>query len=1619
MTRKVQLENMTTAETTTARRRLAAPSLRTIGAILVAAGALAAVILVSRSDGYPRQTVRVFAGTRWLVDRPDGRVVLADAVTGRATIVIDAGRAGATLDAVQGPGGAFLVDSTANEVLTIDADAVQLADARRLPVPDGPQEWRLGAGTSGATAITDRVGFTVPEEGSPTELELEPAQGQRLIALDGAVWTITVDGFVVRNDAAGREPYRVQGSLDDVELGALGAEGVLLDRIGRGVHWIADGTFAVTPPTLDVSDAVIQQPGASAPCVWIGAGDQVVCIAPEGVVDTVRLTGFTFDRTDRLLVAAGVIAIVRAGGDVLVVDRVEQVAVQVTGVDWTTPAELVAVTDELTVWVDDPTGSTAVAITAQHGPKVIRKDDARAIAFSPDGEPIVTEADTEESGTSLGTDGSYTDGPAEPHVPDDDGIDDPPVATDDSSSGMQDTSLSIPVTSNDYDPDGGPVAVVAVGKAEHGTARVLSAGAVVYEPRGGYLGTDTFTYDIVDATGNSASADVEVHVFGTGEDNQAPSTSGDRAQTVVGKTVEIDVLANDIDPEQQALVISEVAQPPSDRGVVSVIPAAVTGRPMLRFESDPAAPPGTVTFTYRAADSEGAQSADTTVRVEVNPAGNRPPLTAPDAIQVRRGTSATIPVLANDIDPDNDPLSIVDVRIEPRSGTVQIVGDNLVLQPATNAPDRMTFTYTAGDPDGEVSEATVLVIVLDAETDNRDPIARADTATAGDTTVTIDPLVNDEDPDGDLLVVDRATMVTTDSGRSAGGIVERLGSTQLRFTPAAGFRGVARITYAASDGRGGTATSMVTVTVTGETLSLAPVARDDRFIVEAGATEVLDVLANDVAPGGGTLSISGEPACSPAECKVTADNRIEFRAPVGGSATPLVFTYEVRDANDRKAVAAVVVRVISVEDAAVPQPPIAQADQESVTAGIPELVDVLANDEDLNGSKDQLRVSDWGRVEAASITARPGGLMVSVPADSTVTSFQFSYEITDAEGLTATASVTIIVDPPSVAPDQGPSLEPIEGTITAGESFSWALSSYLRDDRPVDEIVLRKPAITSGAELGTVSATGLTVKVDTNEGQRGTLRIRVEFVDRAGNPGAGTITVTVNLPDNSAPTAENDSYQATAGESKDLAVLTNDEDLDGDAMRIELRGDRPADVRLELIDGATAVRFRAGPDHPGGSIRFSYVAIDGIGATSAPATVTVAVAQCSQIPPSTPDIVTFTPFEQSLTLTLLDGDQANYRLTFANERGGRVRLTGTPGVVSFVPDAGNSGAGSFAYTATNSCGQERTGQVTVDVNRAPTVRAASFSTLAGVDLDLAVGQFASDEEPLVITGATSSSGQVTIIGATTLRFAPGTAAGTATIDVAVQDPGGLQGAGRLSITVTAVDNLAPIASDDRIVMEPGAVVPIDVLGNDTDPDGPQSALTARLTGTSFTIDGQPVALVVSGDGRSVVATVPGDAHGTGSFTYRAADGNGGLSEPATVRVTVNRPPAPVTRTYDVEAGTELRAPIYPGSPADPDGDDIVSLPTFVSHPGVSIDFAPGFIIVLRVAADVPTGVVTARYTITDTLGGVTVANLTINVTNPSSPASVPPPATAAPTVPPVDSVVPPSEPAVVDSAPPS
>src|SRR5205814_6188813 len=103
----------------------------------------------------------------------------------------------------------------------------------------------------------------------------------------------------------------------------------------------------------------------------------------------------------------------------------------------------------------------------------------------------------------------------------------------------------------------------------------------------------------------------------------------------------------------------------------------------------------------------GTASATVSVRV-----GNRDPVAQDDIASTAQEVAVTIAVLANDSDPDNDPLTITDVS-QGAHGDVAIVGNQVQYTPHVGFLGTDTFTYTIADGYGGSASATVTVTVSD------------------------------------------------------------------------------------------------------------------------------------------------------------------------------------------------------------------------------------------------------------------------------------------------------------------------------------------------------------------------------------------------------------------------------------------------------------------------------------------------------------------------------------------------------------------------------------------------------------------------------------------------------------------------------------------------------------------------------------------------------------------------------------------------------------------------------------------------------------------------------------------------------------------------------------------
>ena len=212
----------------------------------------------------------------------------------------------------------------------------------------------------------------------------------------------------------------------------------------------------------------------------------------------------------------------------------------------------------------------------------------------------------------------------------------------------------------------------------------------------------------------------------------------------------------------------------------------------------------------------------------------------------------SIPVLANDGDSDGDPITIARVS-NVIGGTASFTGTEVTFTANTGATSG-SFNYTIRDPGDLRATASVSVTISAA---NRPPRARDDSASTlvGVTINSIDVLGNDSDPDGDTLTITSVGAVT------GAGSVSLNGST-ISFTPGAS-AGTDLFSYTISDGKGGTASAVVSVTVTAPPVNQPPIAVFDNCNQALGVTSfTCNLIGNDSDPENDPISITGYSASS-------------------------------------------------------------------------------------------------------------------------------------------------------------------------------------------------------------------------------------------------------------------------------------------------------------------------------------------------------------------------------------------------------------------------------------------------------------------------------------------------------------------------------------------------------------------------------------------------------------------------------------------------------------------------------------------------------------------------------------------------------------------------------------
>src|SRR5262245_6288527 len=176
----------------------------------------------------------------------------------------------------------------------------------------------------------------------------------------------------------------------------------------------------------------------------------------------------------------------------------------------------------------------------------------------------------------------------------------------------------------------------------------------------------------------------------------------------------------------------------------------------------------------------------------------------------------------------------------------------------------------------------------------------------------------------------------------------------------------------------------------------------------------LDVLANDALDptAGGTLTISRVSAGNHGSAIAITQNGAQLTySPAQDFVGDEQFQYTITDGHGGIATALVTVRV----EASGNHPPVAVDDTAQVLANTDNVIFVLANDTTVPDTDETLRIIAVGTPDQGGSVSIHDGTIVYRPRDSFVLTDRFTYTISDGRGGTATATVNVIVVPPSAA----------------------------------------------------------------------------------------------------------------------------------------------------------------------------------------------------------------------------------------------------------------------------------------------------------------------------------------------------------------------------------------------------------------------------------------------------------------------------------------------------------------------------------------------------------------------------------------------------------------------------
>ncbi|EPZ9279824.1 tandem-95 repeat protein [Vibrio parahaemolyticus] len=1012
---------------------------------------------------------------------------------------------------------------------------------------------------------------------------------------------------------------------------------------------------------------------------------------------------------------------------------------------------------------------------------------------------------------------------------------------------VEDTPTIINVLSNDtFESTDKVVSLDADNGPKNGTVIVNNDGTVTYTPDDNYVGKDTFTY-VVTSGGVSESTTVTVNVTPV---NDAPVAKDDIATTQEDTAVTIDVLPNDTDVDGDKLSIQS-ASVPETQGTVEIVDGKLVFTPAENFHGD-------AEITYIVTDGQLTDEAK--VAVTVNPVNDAPTIKVDAVESITEDAVSTDTVVATltvrDTDTPEDQLTI---SLENNSnGYFVLVGDEVKLTQAgvdavnndeLNLKD-LTISASVSDgvnPTANDSDSLIVNRVNDAPTVEN---AIADQELSEDfATYTID--LNDAFKDSD------SALNFSVSGNS--NVLVSIENGIATISPTADWNGSETLTFTATDPSGESVSQPVNFTVA----PVADIVADKATVVEDTST-VIKVLGNDTFEGDGkVVSLDTNNGPANGTVSVNPDGSVTYTPNDNYQGTDS-FTYIVTSGGVSEST------TVSVDVTPVNDAPVAKDDTAITDEDTPVTIDVLPNDNDIDG--DKLSIQSASVPEAQGKVEIVDGKLVFTPAENFNGDAEITYTVTDG-ALTDQAKVTVTVNPVDDAPTI--KVDAVESITEDAVSTDTVVATLevADTDTPEDQLTVSLENNSNGYFVLVGDEVKLTQAgvdaVNNDELNLKDLTISASVSDGVNPTASDSDSLVVNRV-NDAPTVENAIADQVLSEDFDAYTIDLNEVFKDSDSSLEFSVSGNNSIQISIVSGVATITPTADWN---GKETITFTATDPSG-ESISQRVDFKVAPVADIVADKATVVEDTPtIIKVLGNDTFEGDGKVVSLDANNGPANGSVSVNPDGSVTYTPNDNYHGIDSFTYIVTSGGVSEST-TVYVDVtpeNDAPVAKddTAITDEDTPVTIDVLPNDTDVDGDKLSIESASvpKEQGTVEVVNGK-LVFTPAeNFNGDAEITYTVTD-GALTDQATVKVTVNAVNDTPVVESNiaDQTSAEDFTPYTIDLNTAFSDVDNVDGELTFSVSGNSNI----QVAIV---NGIATI-TPTADWNGSETLTFTATDPSG-------------------------------------------------------------------------------------------------------------------------------------------------